>query len=275
MKGEKIGWIGLGNIGLPMARRLVGQGFDVTVCGHVRRGPVEEMKRAGAKEVGSPRELAEVCEVIFSMVRDVPQTEEVLFGGNGLWEGLRRGQVLILSSTLSPDFCRRIAERAEQEKGIPVLDAPVSGGPWGAEAGTLTFFVGGDEAVYRRCRPILEAMGRNIFYLGRNGTGQVAKLANNLMLWANTLAAKEAAALAERAGLDRETLFETIKVSTGDSWAVRNWEALMDLLATTETPVLELIYKDMELALEFARHSGLRLPLAGLISQLEPPVKPE
>ena len=132
MEKKKIGWIGLGNIGLPMAKQLVKHGYKVTVCGHTRRQPVKEMKSLGASEVKTIREVAEASDIVFSMVRDVPQTGEVLLGEQGLWEGMRADQILVLSSTLLPSFCEEV-EREGKGKGVTVLDAPVSGGPWGAE----------------------------------------------------------------------------------------------------------------------------------------------
>ncbi|MDP7239628.1 MAG: NAD(P)-dependent oxidoreductase [Dehalococcoidia bacterium] len=273
MEKKKIGWIGLGNIGLPMAKQLVKHGYKVTVCGHTRRQPVKEMKSLGASEVKTIREVAEASDIVFSMVRDVPQTGEVLLGEQGLWEGMRADQILVLSSTLLPSFCEEV-EREGKGKGVTVLDAPVSGGPWGAEAGTLTFFVGGEEQAYRKCRPIMEAMGHNVFYLGQSGTGQAAKLANNLMLWAHTLVAGEAIDLARKAGLGPDKLLDTIKVSTGNSWVVQNWRAYMDLMAPRETGVLDLLYKDIETALEYARTQDLHLPFTSLIANMELPTFP-
>jgi 3-hydroxyisobutyrate dehydrogenase-like beta-hydroxyacid dehydrogenase len=273
MEMERIGWIGLSNIGLPMAKQLVKHGYEVTVCGHARRPPVEEMKSMGASEVKTLREVAEVSDMVFSMVRDVPQTREVLFGEQGLWEGLRDEHILVLSSTLLPDFCEQV-EQEGKKKGVTVLDAPVSGGPWGAEAGTLTFFVGGEEQAYHNCRPIMDVMGENVFYLGKSGTGQAAKLANNLMLWAHTLAAGEAIDLARKAGLGPDRLLDTVKVSTGNSWVVQNWKSYMELMAPRETGVLELLYKDIDTALEYARTQDLQLPFAALIANMELPAFP-
>lgn len=268
MQQERIGWIGLGSIGLPMAKRLVKHGYAVTTCGHRRREPVEEMKQLGAREAATPKGVAQAADIIFSMARDVPQTEEALFGAQGVWDGLRAGQLLVLSSTVLPDFCVTLAKRGK-EKGVAVIDAPVSGGPWGAEAGTLTFFVGGDDEHLQRCRPMLEAMGKNIFHLGGVGTGEVAKLSNNLMMWANIVAAGEAERLAKQAGLDRDTLFRTVAVSTGGSYVVEHWSSLVGLLGSGD--MMQIMYKDMETALKYAGNQGVQLPLAGLASQMTLP----
>ena len=268
-----VGFIGLGNIGLPMAKRLASSGrFQVTVCGHRRREPLEAMAAVGGRVVANPREVAQAAEVLITIVRDQPQTDQVLFGENGAWEGLRPGSILVISSTLAPDYCQGI-ERRGQERGIAVLDAPVSGMSKGAEAGTLTFFVGGSAQALERCRPVLEAMGQNIFHLGGVGAGEVAKLANNLLLFATLHATAEAISMGEKVGLGWQQLLDTIKVSTGNCWAVQNW-AYLGEVARDPAQVFDLAYKDLEAALHYARYTGLRLPLAGLLSQLEIPQFP-
>jgi 3-hydroxyisobutyrate dehydrogenase-like beta-hydroxyacid dehydrogenase len=267
MSEEKVGWIGLGNIGLPMARTLQRKGYHVIVVGHLRREPVEVMKRDGAGEVSSPRELAKQCNVIFSMVFDKEQTEEVIFGNNGLWQELGSSHTVVVCSTLTPDFISELAERAKRERGAEVLDAPVSGGPWGAEAGTLSFMVGGSEAAYKKCRRFFEAMGKNIFYTGKIGTGQAAKLANNLMSFVNVFITSEAVSLAAKAGLDTRILLDIAKVSTGDNYAVRNWETLLKFIRNY--PHLVGLNKDTVYALEFARRNGLHLPVAEFVSRFK------
>lgn len=268
-----VGFIGLGNIGLPMARRLASSGsFRVTVCGHRRREPLETMAAAGARVASNPRQAAEASQVFISMVRDQPQTEQALFGEGGAWEALGPGTVLVLSSTLSPDFCQELEQRGKA-RGIAVLDAPVSGMAKGAEAGTLTFFVGGDREVMEKCRPLFEAMGKNIFHLGGVGTGQVAKLSNNLLLFAAIHATGEVIRMAEKAGLGWPELLRTIQVSTGNCWTIQNWEYL-GVVNRDPANVFDLAYKDLEAALGFARRNGLRLPLAGLMTQLDMPPFP-
>lgn len=268
-----VGFIGLGNIGLPMAKRLAtSSSFQVTVCGHHRPEPLQQMAGAGARVVNTPREVAVACQVLISMVRDQSQTDQVLFGEEGAWEGLRSGSTLILSSTLSPNYCQEV-ERRGKERGIAVIDAPVSGMAKGAEAGTLTFFVGGSGDVLERCLPVFQAMGKNIFHLGRVGTGQVAKLSNNLLLFAAIHATGEAIRMGEQAGLGWQDLLQTIQVSTGNCWTIQNWEYL-GVIDRDPARVFDLTYKDLEAALQFARHSGLRLPLAGLLSQLDMPPFP-
>ena len=267
MTEDKIGWIGLGSIGLPMARTLRRKGHHITVVGHSRREPVEIMKREGASEVSSARDLAKNCNVLFSLVWDRKQTEEVLFGNGGLWQELTKDHTLVICSTLTPDYCVELAERARGETGAEILDAPVSGLPWAAEAGTLTFMVGGPETAYQRCRRYFEAMGKNIFYTGRSGSGQAAKLINNLMGRVNLMAAFEGIALAKKAGIQTQTMLEIAKVSTGDSYAVRNWDSVVKFVRAS--PHVSGAHKDLSYALEYASRLGLRLPIAGLVAQLE------
>ena len=273
MTEVKIGWIGLGSMGLPMARNLQRKGHHVTVLGHSRREPVEEMKREGGTEASSPRELARACNTIFSIVWDKKQTDEIIFGSNGLWQELTPNHTFIISSTLTPGYCAELAERARGEKGAEVLDAPVSGAPWGAEAGTLTFMVGGPEGAYLRCKPLFEAMGKNIFYTGKSGTGQAAKLVNNVMALVNLMTAIEAISLAKKAGIQTPTMIEIAKVSTGDSYTVSNWDNMLKILRALPEE-LKKVNKDLLYALEYAAQLGLRMPITGLVAQLEA-VNPE
>jgi 3-hydroxyisobutyrate dehydrogenase-like beta-hydroxyacid dehydrogenase len=178
----QVGWIGLGVMGLPMARNLQRKGFLVKVVGHMRREPVESMKREGAEEVNSPRELARDCNVIFSMVSNEEQTEEVIFGKEGLLNALTKDHTVVICSTLTPHYCATVSERVKRESGAQVISAPVTGAPWGAESASLTFIVAGDRSAYEKCMPLFEAMGKNIYHVGDNvEAGLAVKLANNLM----------------------------------------------------------------------------------------------
>jgi 2-hydroxy-3-oxopropionate reductase len=266
---ERLGWIGLGSMGLPMARNLQRKGFQTSVVGHSRREPVELMKQIGSDDIVSPKELAENCGVIFLMVFNDQQTQEVVFGENGLAKGLTRDHILVVCSTLTLHFFIELAERIKNETGAAVLDAPVSGFPWGAEAATLSFMVGGDETTYLKCRPYFEAMGKQIYHVGSKiGSGLAVKLANNLMLVVNAGAALEAVALASKSGVDTPKLFEIVKSSTGDSYVVRNWDNLMNLF-NTYPDINKRAHKDLEYALDFAHRIGLHLPLAELASQTQ------
>ncbi|MBI2867814.1 MAG: NAD(P)-dependent oxidoreductase [Chloroflexi bacterium] len=265
---KKVGFIGLGSMGKPMAKRLVAAGFPLTVCGHTRREPVEEMKMLGAKEVKTPKEVAQASEVIITMVRDDAQTEKVIRGEAGVMDGIKSGSAIIIMSTVSATLCQQIAGEAST-KGVAVLDSPVSGGTPAAEAGTLTFMVGGSEGVLSDCRPVLEAMGKNIFHLGDLGMGQAAKLANNTIALANVFVATEGLSLGTRAGIKQERLLELIRVSTGNSWVIQHWELIASLKkAHRPGGSLDMMYKDIALALDLAKELHVDLPLAALTMQL-------
>lgn len=265
MSRTEVGWIGLGIMGLPMARNLQKKGFSVKVVGHRRREPVEAMKREGAEEVDSPCKLAHRCNIIFSIVSKEEQTEEIVFGENGLLKGLTKDHILVICSTLTPHYCASIAERVKRDSGAEVISAPVTGAPWGAESATLTFIVGGDKSAYEGCMPFFEAMGKHFYRVGDNvETGLAVKLANNLMAFVNGAAAREAIALARKAGVDMPELFEIVKLSTGDSYVVRNWDNVARLMK--EHPEMNKTRtKDLEYALDFASRAGLDLPLAKLV----------
>lgn len=267
---ERVGFIGLGDIGLPMAKCLVKRGFQVTVCGHVRRQPVEEMKREGAAEAASPREVARASEVFISMVVDEAQTEEVLRGAQGALGGLSSGSVLVLMSTVSPAYCQRVAADCAQ-RGIGFLDAPVSGGSRGAEAGKLSVMVGGEEAVLERCRPVIEAMGNKIFHFGGVGMGEVAKLVNNTMSMVNFFVACEVLTLGIRAGIPMERLFPMLRVSSGNSVAIQSWDHLAWIRNQERTGARpDLMHKDLGLALELALGLGVEMPIIRTAMKQDP-----
>ncbi|MFC1916560.1 NAD(P)-dependent oxidoreductase [Chloroflexota bacterium] len=271
MQVKKVGFIGLGEMGAFMAKNLVKKGFDLSVY-DVMKEPVEELRTLGARVADSCQEVAEVSDVIISMVRDGFQTEDVLHGKNGVWEGVRRGSVIIISSTIAPLHCQRIAAEGI-EAGIRVLDAPVSGGRTGAEAGTLTVMVGGDKRDFEECRPIFEAMGKNIYYVGSAGMAEVTKLVNNLLCFINLAGLSDAIALGLKAGLELETLLNVIRVSTGDSHVAQNWDFVLTLTKEYSQrrhgSTFDILYKDMELALKMAKELDQFLPVAGLCSQLD------
>jgi 3-hydroxyisobutyrate dehydrogenase-like beta-hydroxyacid dehydrogenase len=260
----KVGWIGLGLMGLPMARNLQRKGFQVKVLGHMRREPVESLKQEGAEEANSPRDLTRECTVIFSMVSNEEQTEEVVFGKDGLSKGLTKDHTLVICSTLTPHYCLSVAERVKRESGAQVISAPVTGAPWGAESASLTFIVGGDRGAYEKCMPFFEAMGKSIYHVGDSvDAGLAVKLANNLMAFVNGAAAREAVSLAVRAGVEIPVLFDIVKLSTGDSYIVRNWDSVTKLMK--EPGMNKTRTKDLKYALDFASRSGLDLLLTRLV----------
>jgi 3-hydroxyisobutyrate dehydrogenase-like beta-hydroxyacid dehydrogenase len=276
---KKVGFIGLGDIGLPMAKRVASHGYEVTVCGHVRREPIEEMKKVGAREVNSPKEVASASDVTITMVRDVPQSQEVILGPNGVMEGSRKGSGIIIMSTLPPQFCQEVAQ-AGKRKGVDVLDAPVSGTRLRAADGTLTLMVGGEVEVIEKYRPVLETMGK-IVHCGGVGTGEIAKLANNMALLNNIVGLVEALEWGTKCGATEEQLIEIMKTSTGDSVAVRghftfkeNFRKYKPHILPGEVPSLfTLAVKDLEIALRIADEMELSIPLTALTHHLIPRLK--
>ncbi|HID85760.1 MAG TPA: NAD(P)-dependent oxidoreductase [Anaerolineae bacterium] len=263
----RVGLIGLGNMGRPMARNLLKAGFELTV--HNRsRPPVEEMVRAGARGATSPREVAQHCEVLLTSLPTPPVVEEVLLGEGGALAGAKPGDIFVDTSTIDPSTARRIAA-ATRERGVEFLDAPVSGGTTGAAAATLTVMVGGDEGAFERARPVLEAIGRNIHYLGPSGSGCIVKLCNQILVGINQAAVAEALVLGAKAGVDPEAMYEVLSTSLGTS-AVLQRAAPNFILKGQFEPgfTIDLLYKDLQLATGLGKETGVRLLLTNLAQQV-------
>lgn len=197
---EKVGLVGLGIMGKPMALNLLKAGYELIV-NDVVQGPVDEVAAAGAEVAGSPREVAENCAVIITMLPDSPEVEEVAFGEGGLIGGLSEGQLYIDMSTIAPATAKKVYE-AFGEKGVEALDAPVSGGEIGAIEGTMTIMVGGTEAAFDRAQPIFEILGGSMTLIGPPGAGQVCKVCNQIVVGVTIQAVAEALTLARKAGVD-------------------------------------------------------------------------
>lgn len=265
---EKVGFIGLGDIGLPMAKCLVAKGYEVTVCGHVRREPVEEMKKAGARAVDTPKEVALASEVTITMVIDDAQSEEVILKPGGVMEGSSEGSGIILMSTLSPAFCRRVGQ-VGKERGVGVLDAPVSGTRLRAATGDLTLMVGGERDLVEKYRAVLETMGK-ITYCGDLGAGEIVKLVNNMNLLIGMNGLVEALRWGIKNGGNEDTLIETLKTGTGNSWVVEHWKDYVraNITAPTRPMIRDLGLKDLKLALDIADEMKMPLPLAAVACQM-------
>ncbi|RLC95547.1 MAG: hypothetical protein DRI40_05655 [Chloroflexi bacterium] len=263
---KKVGFIGLGDIGLPMAKRLVTGGYQTTVCGHVRRQPIEEMKSLGAMEVKTPKEVAQASDVSIIMVQNDKQADEVIFGPGGLLEGVKAGDGILLMGTYSPAFCKRVAEAAQPKK-VDVLDAPVVGARMGAEAGTLGISVGGDKEALEKYREVLERMGK-ITYCGTIGMGQIVKLANNMCAIINAWVAAEAIAWGMKNGATEEMLVEHIKIGSGNSFSVQNWQWLKSMWTDPPPPTYYVGAKDLSYALAIAHEVNQACPIAALVCEL-------
>ncbi len=206
--GERVGFIGLGIMGAPMARHLLAAGFPLTV--HSRSpGPVDALVEAGAVRASSPAELARASDVIVTMLPDTPDVEHVMLGDDGVIAGAAAGSLVIDMSTIDPGPARAIAGQLAT-CDVEMLDAPVSGGERGAIDGTLSIMVGGSEGAFARAMPILETMGKNIVHVGPSGAGQVTKACNQLVVAATIEAVAEALVLAERSGVDAAKVREAL-----------------------------------------------------------------
>ncbi|MBZ5662320.1 MAG: NAD(P)-dependent oxidoreductase [Acidobacteriia bacterium] len=266
-----VGLIGLGLMGRPMAANLLKAGHEVTVWNRTA-SRADELVSQGAKRAATPRELAAACEVTLTIVSDPPALESVLWGEQGVFSGLRRGSALIESSTVNPSLEKRAAASAAA-LGADFLEAPVTGGTWGAEKGELVFMVGGEEATLKRLEPVLGVMGKRWFHLGPVGAGQTVKLAMNLLLDLEVEALAEALALVTRAGVAGEKLVEVMQSSMGRS-GVLDVKA-PNMLKGEYKPSfpLRLMHKDVGLALDLANQLGVPLPAAAAAREVLSAVK--
>lgn len=261
----KIGFIGIGQMGRHMSRRILEAGFDLTVFDVQKEaaGPVLEK---GAAWAGSPKDIAAACDVVFSSLPTPPIVENVIYGEDGMLKGWKAGSIYVDMSTNSPSLLRKIAADAEK-KGAVVLDAPVSGGVKGADAGTLTIMVGGPEEALERVRKPLEAMGKKIVRVGDVGCGNVAKLVNNLIsLGCNSISA-EGFVLGVKGGIDPEVLWDIICTSTGDNWCMRQFPNTTFQGDFEPGFRVELAYKDINLALDLGKDYDVPLDTAWTVRE--------
>jgi 3-hydroxyisobutyrate dehydrogenase-like beta-hydroxyacid dehydrogenase len=255
---KKIGLIGLGLMGRPMGMNLLKAGYSLTVWNRTA-SRADELVAAGAKPAKSPQEAAASADFLLTIVSDPPALEQVLWGPQGALNALPRGSTYVDSSTISPALARKIAA-ACAERGVRFLDAPVTGGDWGAKKGELVFMIGGDPETLRAAEPVLSVMGKKLFYLGPHGAGQTIKLAMNLILALQVDALAEALALVTGAGLAGEKLVEVLQSSMARS-GVLDVKA-PNLLNREYVPSfpLRLMHKDLGLALDLANQLGVALP---------------
>ena len=263
---ERIGFIGLGIMGRPMAKNLLKAGFSLTVWNRSRPG-IDALVAEGAREAGSPREVAERSDVVITILGDSPDTEAVALGEHGIVAGAHDGLVHIDMSTISPAVTRAIAERYAAA-GIEMLDAPVSGGEQGAINGILSIMCGGKQDVFERCQPVFEALGKTIVYCGPSGSGQIVKLCNQVIVGLNNLAMSEALVLARKAGVEPATMLQAVSAGAASSWALQNLGPRV--LAGDFKPGFKIAHqqKDLRLALELAHQGSTPLPGTALVHQL-------
>jgi len=263
---KRIGFIGLGLMGSGMSMNLLRAGFPITVWNRTP-SKMKPLLDAGAEGAGSPREVAEMSDVVVDIVTDSPDVEGVLLGTEGVIHGARPGTVVIDMSTISPSVTRRIAEELGK-KGVRMLDAPVSGGDVGAREGTLSIMVGGDEEVYEECLPVFQAMGRTITHVGGSGMGQTVKLVNQILVGMNMLGVAEALMFARKSGVDLEKCLAAVSGGAAGSWQLTNNGA--KLLRGDLEPGFKVkdYIKDLRLIMEAAADAEMPLMGTSVVQQM-------
>ena len=263
----KVAFIGMGTMGAAMALNILKAGHAVTVHNRSRERE-EPVAQAGARRAGSPKEAAQGADIVITCVSDTPDVEAVVLGENGIIQGARTGAIVVDMSTISPSATRRIGAELAQ-KGIRMLDAPVSGGSEGAQKGTLTIMVGGDAADVANAMPVLAAMGKSITHVGPSGAGQFTKAINQVIAAGVYLAVAEGITLGLKAGLDMEKVVQALAGGAAGSWVLNHRSGNM---IRNEYPLgfrVRLHRKDVAIVMEAARELGVFLPATALVEQIE------
>ena len=270
---ERVGFVGVGTMGKLMAINLLKRHYQVTAF-DLNPAPVEELLEYGAEQAGSSAEAAAAGDVVITMLPSSPHVEEAVLGPGGILDGMRPGTVLIDMSTIDPLVSKRVAEQVGA-KGFRMLDAPVSGGSVGARDATLTIMVGGPKNLFDQCKPILEAMGKNVIHCGENGMGEVVKVVNNLIAGVSMAVTAEAYNIGLRAGADPKVLYDVISKSSGRCWSHDVNHPIPGVIPASPanddyTPgfMVDLMRKDLGLAISAAQ--GVQAPavLAAAAEQL-------
>jgi len=265
--GVRVGFAGMGTMGAFMATNLVRAGFAVTVWNRTP-GRAADLLELGAREAASPKELAQLSDIVVTCLTDTPQVNDVLFGEHGLAEGLAAGSLFIDCSTISPLSAQEMARRLS-DLGVTMLDAPVSGGSEGARLGTLSIMVGGNQVDVERARPVLDAMGSTVTHLGAVGSGQWAKAINQVILAGVYLGVAEGITLGLKAGLDVERVVGALAGGAAASWVLTNRSGNM---INDEYPLgfkIALHRKDLGIGLALAEKVGAVLPIAAMAATFE------
>jgi 3-hydroxyisobutyrate dehydrogenase len=269
----RIGFIGLGNMGLPMALNLLKAGHAVTGY-DLSKTQAEKLEASGGKAVTNVVQAVSNAEVVITMLPAGKQVREVYLDGNGVLGAVGSNTLLIDSSTIDVESARAVAAEAEK-KGLAMLDAPVSGGVGGAQAGTLTFMVGGSTEAFPRAKPILETMGKTVVHAGSAGNGQAAKICNNMILGVSMIAVSEAFVLAEKLGLDAQKLFDISSKSSGQCWALTSYCPVPGPVPTAPSNrdyqagfTAAMMLKDLKLSQEAARAGGATTQLGAEATEI-------
>lgn len=269
------GFVGLGRMGKAMARNALEGGF-ATIVFDLRSEPMDELSALGATAAGSPRNVAAAADVIGIVVKGDEAVVEVITGSDGVLQAARPGSVIAVHTTVQPRTVLRMAELAK-EKGVEVIDAPISGGQRGAEAATLCYMTGGDDALLERCRPLFATSGSEIHHLGGLGKGSAMKAVHQTIACLHILAAREGLELAEASGLDLRQVQEVLRITDASSSATENWADRFRLTDGTGSGagMSRQQFAGMLLtltpAIELARELGVGMPATALLQQLFPP----
>lgn len=255
MSNERVGFIGLGDIGEPMAACIIAGGYQVASCANRSRKAIDGLKAQGLVEKENPAKVAEISDIIVTCLLDQTQTDAVLRGPNGALASLKSGAAIIITSTLAPTYCQELSHEATQ-RGIHVLDCPVSGARVRAETGDLAIICGGEVDAFERCRPILETMGTPT-RCGPVGTGQIAKLVNQGLLYGIIRLLQEGRELARSYDLDPAILMQVLSQATAQTAVGENW----DMFVRIWPHAAGLGIKDLGLITDAARAKGLELPM--------------
>jgi len=266
MDKPRIGFIGLGIMGKPMCANLLKAGYSLTVWNRSQPG-IDTVVGYGAQAGSSPADVAAKSDVIITIVTDSPDVQRVVLGPDGVLQGAKSGATLIDMTTMSPAVTREIAA-ALAERGVDMLDAPVSGGDIGAKNGTLSIMVGGKPEVFERCLPVFQAMGKNILHIGDHGAGQVCKLSNQIAVAVNMLAGCEAILFAAKNGIDPARMLEAISAGAAGSWMISNLGPRIVKRDFDPGFMVRLAQKDLRLVLEAAAQADLPLPGTALMNQV-------
>jgi len=263
----EIGFIGLGNMGKPMAKNLCKAGYSLIV-NDLNREAVAELVAMGAQEAQTPAALAKNVDILITMLPNEAIVRQVIMGETGILQGAAEGLCLIDMSSVSPEFSRQMAANAEKQ-GLAYMDAPVSGGVNGAEGGRLTIMAGGKESVIQKCRPVLEVLGEKIYEVGAIGSGDAVKMINNMLLAVNMAAAAEAFVLGQKIGLDPQKMLDIIGESSGSSYALQ--AKMPNFVFKGEFApgfMIDLQQKDLELAIQSAKKQQVPFFMAALAQQV-------
>ena len=265
---KRLGFIGVGMMGKPMAKNLLKAGYELTVL-DVNTAAVEELVGEGAVRAGNPVEVMSQCEAVITMLPGSADVEQVVLGAQGLLSAIRDEHLVIDMSTIDPMVSKRLALEIDAAGG-QMIDAPVSGGEIGAINGTLTIMIGGPATVLDRCREVLAVMGNKLIHAGNEaGMGGKVKLVNNMITGISMIATSEAFLTGLKAGLSMETIVEVVGTSSGNTWVLQN-HFPNTVLKNQHEPgfMLDLMYKDIGLALALADEVGVPVPVAGLARQV-------